>query len=258
MKLKYILLIVLSLIGLTGCGLINQKINYLKSGDFEYMKVYVLSNGGRNETTGPAPRNSVVVSATITGLTESGKNKEIIIIPRKIDGLSVDQIGCGLHRWRKNYFISSEKLKRLYIPFEVRICDATLLRCKNLQSVCMLSKKRYYPNEETYAFITSYYYHHNTEKHYNEDYANVSFMYNYDTYIDDGYYWIDNYDYGSLIEYVPYDPVRPGYTFGGWYKEKECINKWDFAVDALPEEKLDENREVLYQETILYARWIEE
>ena len=49
--------------------------------------------------------------------------------------------------------------------------------------------------------------------------------------------------------------VNDGYTFDGWYKEKECINKWNFTVDALPEKILDENKEVLYQETILYAKW---
>ena len=39
--------------------------------------------------------------------------------------------------------------------------------------------------------------------------------------------------------------VNDGYTFDGWYKEKECINKWNFTVDALPEKILDENEAVI-------------
>ena len=51
-----------------------------------------------------------------------------------------------------------------------------------------------------------------------------------------------------------------GYTFGGWYKEPECINEWDFGTDVLPEERTEINEEgeeeVVYQETKLYAKWL--
>ena len=40
-------------------------------------------------------------------------------------------------------------------------------------------------------------------------------------------------------------PTRTAHTFGGWYKESECINEWDFAVDTVT------------QDITLYARWIE-
>ncbi|MCI9031993.1 MAG: InlB B-repeat-containing protein [Clostridia bacterium] len=70
------------------------------------------------------------------------------------------------------------------------------------------------------------------------------------------------------MEYIPKDPEREGYTFGGWFKEPECINEWDFEVDILPKEKKEEKEvhiigetlieEVaIYQETILYAKWIQ-
>ncbi len=42
----------------------------------------------------------------------------------------------------------------------------------------------------------------------------------------------------------PADPVRAGYTFGGWYKEESCITPWDFGTDIVTED------------TTLYARWI--
>ena len=89
--------------------------------------------------------------------------------------------------------------------------------------------------------------------------ANVSYYLNYEIENHDDYHWIDDYDYGSKITYIPNDPIREGYTFGGWYKEEECINAWDFELDTLPEAILDEETgEPVYQETKLYAKWIRE
>ena len=72
----------------------------------------------------------------------------------------------------------------------------------------------------------------------------------------DGYYWIDNYGYSKQIEYITESPVRQGYMFGGWYKESECFNAWDFETDTLPEVQYDEEGIEIYQETKLYAKWI--
>lgn len=95
--------------------------------------------------------------------------------------------------------------------------------------------------------------------------ANISYYYNYENAENGGYYWIDDCDYGGKIEFIPPDPVRDGYTFGGWYKEAECINAWNFGADTLPEKQTEtqensrgETEEVtVYQETILYAKWIQ-
>ena len=86
--------------------------------------------------------------------------------------------------------------------------------------------------------------------------ANVLYVYNYVNTYSDEYYWIDNYKYGEKIEYIPEQPLRDGYTFEGWYKEEECINRWNFATDSLPSEQLDNDGNVVYQETKLYAKWI--
>ena len=43
----------------------------------------------------------------------------------------------------------------------------------------------------------------------------------------------------------PTAPSEDGYTFGGWYKEAECTNKWDFGTD------------VLNDNITLYAKWTE-
>jgi uncharacterized repeat protein (TIGR02543 family) len=43
---------------------------------------------------------------------------------------------------------------------------------------------------------------------------------------------------------APANPTRAGYEFGGWYKEKECKNTWNF------------NGDIVTANTILYAKWI--
>ena len=87
--------------------------------------------------------------------------------------------------------------------------------------------------------------------------ANTSYMFNYEGAPNDGYFFINDFERGGLIEDTPYEPQREGYTFGGWYKEPECINQWDFAQDKLPEATYDEAGYVTdFVETKLYAAWI--
>ena len=81
-------------------------------------------------------------------------------------------------------------------------------------------------------------------------------MYNYETAENEGYYWVDNFDYGTRIEYIPENPEREGYTFDGWYKEPEFVTRWDFERDTLPIQQLNADGEEVYQETRLYAKWI--
>ncbi|MBO7377330.1 MAG: InlB B-repeat-containing protein, partial [Clostridia bacterium] len=86
--------------------------------------------------------------------------------------------------------------------------------------------------------------------------GNVTYYYNYDGSPNDGYYWLDNYNYGEKIQYPPENPAREGFMFYGWYKEAECINKWEFETDALPDSLPDGNGGEVYQETNLFAKWI--
>lgn len=51
-------------------------------------------------------------------------------------------------------------------------------------------------------------------------------------------------DRGGIIELGPLAPTRAGYTFGGWYREQDCINKWDLTSDTVT------------STTQLYAKWI--
>lgn len=76
--------------------------------------------------------------------------------------------------------------------------------------------------------------------------ANVSYYLNYD---ENNYYYIDYYENGEKILYIPPEPQRTGYSFGGWFKESDCVNQWNFDTDTvqITEEK---------QEVRLYAKWI--
>ncbi|MGE7947468.1 InlB B-repeat-containing protein [Lysinibacillus sp. NPDC093688] len=47
---------------------------------------------------------------------------------------------------------------------------------------------------------------------------------------------------GELIK-APSTPVKAGYTFGGWYKDKDLTEAWDFAKD------------VVTKNVTLYAKW---
>ena len=86
--------------------------------------------------------------------------------------------------------------------------------------------------------------------------ANTAYMFNYEGAPNDGYYFINDFGYGGLIEDTPYKPLREGYTFGGWYKEPECINEWNFDRDALPAAEYDDEGNPLLNDIKLYARWI--
>ena len=88
--------------------------------------------------------------------------------------------------------------------------------------------------------------------------ANTSYLFNYDNAPNEDYFFINNFEWGGLIEDTPYKPIREGYTFAGWYKEPKCVNAWDFEKDTLPTATYNEEGYVTnHIETKLYAKWIE-
>ena len=193
--------------------------------------------------------------AQIMGLTDKGKEQEYLIIPEKIEGFSVTHIGYGngifataiIEKFGVGHAnLQSENLKKVFFINNVIIDEGfgKLLDCPLLEGVFFISEK-YYRLPLSYSNINGW----------NQVVSNVSYFYNYDIAPNDNYYWIDNYDYGEKIEFVPPEPTREGYIFDGWYKESECINKWDFGVDTLPQAQYDENEKQVYQETKLYAKW---
>ena len=99
-----------------------------------------------------------------------------------------------------------------------------------------------------------------------DKYANVAYLYNYNDAPGDGIYLLDDYDNEPILYPPENAPVRDGYTFAGWYKEKECITPWDFANDIIPkkefydydvvvggDKRVGEKQKLLV--TQLFAKW---
>lgn len=206
--------------------------------------------------------------AVIVGLTESGLEQEALIFPIELDG-------------REVYGIGYETQANTISPW-APIIEVGSLESKNLKKLFFLKnpiidigtnvdfsskiKAVYWNLEEQYQgwgynpLITtrSYYKKFNNEVFKNVIFANVMYMYNYENSPNEGCYWIDSYDEG-LITFMPPMPQREGYYFVGWYKEPECINKWDFDVDKTGKEtKMDDNNlDSEYEGIYLYAKWVE-
>lgn len=208
-------------------------------------------------------RNCVDSFVRIMGLSEEGKQKEIIVVPEYINGYKVKEIGKinkvfgpALGSWNSNV------LKRVYIPFDAKVLNVFKM-CYALEKVLLNTKEvQTDVSSSYYLYINSYQKDlgkvpdNKTTNGSLQFMANVSYRYNYNESPNSGYYWIDDYAYGEKIKYIPENPTREGYTFGGWYKEENCINKWDFENDLLNNKLSNPNGSTLYQETILYAKWI--
>jgi len=50
--------------------------------------------------------------------------------------------------------------------------------------------------------------------------------------------------HGSKVTMPTYPPTRTDFTFGGWFRDAEIINVWDFYTD------------VIISDTVLYAKWV--
>lgn len=205
----------------------------------------------------------------ITGLTEEGAQQKELVFPKTINGVPVQAIGKRAAfsiyiRSLNKPDIASDKLEKVYFNKHFSIHLESFVDCPNLKKAMKIftgySLEINMDKVKNYYCLDTYNEVFNNSKIYA---ANVSYKYNYDVPAsteqgvrsEDRYYWIDDYDYGSKIEFIPDDPIREGYTFDGWYKEEECINKWDFDSDTLPAEKYNEDNTLAYQETVLYAKW---
>ena len=204
---------------------------------------------------------------SILGLTDKGREQEYLVIPETIEGKKVVSLSYNDYNTEKitkkygdiKYSgLQSDKLRKVFITPTVSV---------NYEGFFQVSKNSievFYISNGTKLQDNAHHYTYYYTKD-NDEYklrmegraANVSYYYNYETASNDGYYWIDNYNYGEIIEYILENPIRDGYTFGGWYKESECINEWDFEINTLPQAQYNEDNQEIYQETKLYAKWIE-
>ncbi len=194
---------------------------------------------------------------SILDLSEQGKKKRVIIVPEKINGLPVGEIAD--HSMWTGAQWESRHLEKIYLPKALPVEHTALVYCENLYAIFILkSQGKSYHQSYKQLFYTN-------KNVYDEVYttsvfgrpANVAYYYNDGRTENYGCYWLDNVPYGSLLDVLPPEnPVSKGKRFAGWFNEPECINAWDFEKDTTPAEKLDEDGNVIYQETALYAKWI--
>ena len=216
--------------------------------------------------------NSMGDSYTIVTLTELGRKQDYIIIPAFVNGHKVEMAGVGLH----NNNIGN--VMKVFISYEINTWEYDAISVSDYGvKVFILSNYIGSPhNEYHHLYVSSWLYNNlnygnqgevvledNKLSYYNATWffelvnvANVSYHYNYENSPNEGYYWIDDYNYGGKIFIIPPEPVREGYRFAGWYKEPECVNKWLFDTDVLPKIAYDENGDIIYNETELYAKWV--
>lgn len=256
-----------------------------------YTTVYVLEDG-RTVTTLYEGDKVVDAYIGIVGVTDEVNEREYIIVPRTIDGIRVEKISFFLgersadwSHWR------NKSVKKIYFQATFTNTKVIYMGGLNLDfysaDVFSMDKngltfphgtknqRRYIP---AYFFYDDYKYEYSVSKDngtldkflekyenyykgtnillfrlgYYQYYANTSFIYNYTDAPNNGYYFIDNYDYNSLITFIPPSPTREGYEFLGWYKESECINEWDFETDTIGDPT---GLDIDVFETKLYAKW---
>ena len=204
-------------------------------------------------------------TVNLKNLSEEGKKKKNVVVPQEINGMKVNMLG-----YRNAVFSSgsgcweSENLNKIYIEGKNYTVKRMIFNgCPNLNKIIFIDKD----NNETSDFSVvnstlfvnkskyfSFDIQYNESKIPSSYAANVSYFYNYEDSLNDGYYWIDDIEDGALIDYIPKEPRREGYLFEGWYKEEECLNKWDFSVDRI--QKSEYYTEFI--ENKLFAKWAKE
>jgi hypothetical protein len=206
---------------------------------------------------------------SISGLTELGNQQKVLVVPRFIQGMIVQELVDRSKYYRYGRW-ESNALEKVFLTDNIPAYAHTFDNCSNLRKIIYINIEPgsgFYKyqmvrdNEEqllSFVYVTKTVYDPGRGLYW-EDFvkcANVNYYFNYENSENHGIYWIDDVDYGCKIEFIPEDPFREGYSFGGWYKEEECINEWDFNNDITPSEHTDENDNVILQETNLYAKWI--
>ena len=188
-----------------------------------------------------------------------------VFFPEQIENYTVSKIGfsSGLGFGGNGYFHSSGEsgtvIERCYFPRTIKEVSSDYMKlagnlkvfyCGEVIDVACLNTEHraseiYVPAEKYDLFknvLSEQYFSGSLLK------ANVSYHLNYD---ENNYYYIDYYENGEKISYVPPTPQRDGYTFGGWFKEADCINQWIFDTDTV---QISEET----QEMKLFAKWIAE
>ena len=207
----------------------------------------------------------------IYDLSEQGKELEVVVIPTEIAGRKV----VGFHTYYSNShsyvrsisFSNQRVYFTDYVPFDYTVFQyregvlVFILFAEDLDDPVFSQYNKNYRSDVMQLFVkrTLTGFSEGQIVYRYEDIllpASVSYYYNYDNAPNQGYYWLDDGYSNETIKHRPKDPTREGYEFTGWYKEPECVNKWDFKVDIVPEKNfIKKYSTYIYEETALYAGW---
>lgn len=237
-----IILIAVFLLG--GCNegkdLLPNKIKRV-SGDYIYEKFY--------ET------ESTSAHARIVGLSEQGKTKKVLLIPETIDNLPVEYLGYRLVYEMVGEF-DSDVLEKVYLTKQYQSNKVIFGdKCTKLRAIIAINSKVYLSFTQNRFCVKMSLPVSEARKFWS--FESFEICCNVVYYLNDGsdtVYFADDLD-GETIMFLPPEPTREGYAFGGWYKESECITAWDFEKDAVSAKEYDEEGGYLFKETSLYAKW---
>lgn len=250
----FVLLIGSVVFGLTSCKTTNVEKKTYEYGDFKFK---ILKNSD---------------DFTIVGLTEEGKTKETLVLPTIVEGRKVTTIGYledypfddGTGLWTVDF--SGATYKNFYVHSLLKKCESKVgseifyvtshgnfyypsflkreakgILCSEPDTGFTTEKaKKDLLESRPNALLPKYY-----------QSVNVIYYMNDDT---DNAFFVDDCD-GTTVNVIPPDPYRIGYEFAGWYKEKECINSFDFENDIIPNKEYDEENNYILKENNIYAKW---
>ena len=214
----------------------------------------------------------------IYNLSKKGLQKEYIIVPEKINGDYTKIYWTSGVIGAKKAFTKSEKLKKVFFEVNLEKFETNITLEKKYDFILHDFAFALNTDEQpkifrilTWGIIDDCMFSHgcymgNCVKNHTltlKRLSNIQFMYNYEEAPNEGYYWIDDLETGETFSYIPKDPVREGYTFGGWYADKECTTPYDFTAPYVKKE-LEEDytydgylNYVENYPTFIYAKWIE-
>lgn len=252
-KILIILMVSCSLLMLEGCLLYGER-GEITVGDLVYKHIKTNSDE----------------YYCVVGLSEEGKQKSVITIPNIVNELKVKKNGF-LRSKTPVGCISSNNLEIIYIEKYLEFAHTYFFKdCPKLKKIICLEFED--KVNECYDYNPQYIINNHNKnneerkrlpvyvfpsKDYIEDEQNILYSYaNIIYYIDiETVYYIDFIDNGK-IENFPKNPIREGYKFMGWYKEIECVNKWNNEIDNLNEITYSDDKKTLkFYINKLYAKW---
>ena len=264
-KLIESIVIVLSIVFISSCRTDYDPYGLVVSGDFIYATNYKCFQGKEGEIS-------------IVGLSEEGKQKEILIFPNYIDGHKVVAYGAR-YGYKSTGTIEILNAKKIYycnllidknyiffVPIKYSISQCEIY-------VAGLGTKMDYSVDDFFSdHATNYidlfilisglititnppltYY-------YNFKISTISY------YIDETCYFVDHV-VNDKVSVIPPVPYKEGYEFDGWYSDLSYTTKWDFnniinpiVIDKSKDEYRDfqdDNIELEYEPFKVYAKWKE-